>query len=296
MIDFVGGQEDLSVGTLRAIGDPYARIREDKLRMLRAIRFAARYEFALEQATRQAIVESSEGIHLVSGERIGAELEKILEHPNRQWACSELESCGLFKQIAAELLPLEQKELFAAMPKIPLPLPVVLASMVHPWGQKGTQARAIDRIDTNDWKSTLETIKLRWKLSNEAIESTSVCIEASSAICMPSQYAWSQVQPRLLRGWVQESVLLAERLTALRGWSDEGLTRCRSKLAQPAQEWNPPPWIDGSDLIRAGLKPGPAFGKLLSQARSMQLDEQLTSKQMAKEWLSEQIDRMGGGQ
>jgi len=116
VIDFVGGQSDLGNRLLRAIGDPYARINEDKLRMLRAIRFAARYSLELDPATRKAIEESASGIQRVSGERIGMELSKILEHPNRQWAWSELARCGLLEHIAPELLPVDQAELFLQLP------------------------------------------------------------------------------------------------------------------------------------------------------------------------------------
>ena len=296
VIDYVGGQEDLASQVLRAIGDPYARISEDKLRMLRAIRFASRYSFALESSTRLAIQESSEGIKLVSGERIGMELEKILEHPNRLWAWHQLDACGLLKHIAAELLPLSSCELFASLPKEPLPLAVVLASLVHPWGQIGVNTRDQKLIDAPCWRSTLETIQHRWKLPNETCESACTCIEASSVIANSDNLAWSQVQPKLLRGWIDESVLLAECLNALRQWPTDGIQNCMQRLAQPIQEWNPPPWITGSDLIQAGLRPGPVFGKLLAQARSMQLDGKLTNQQMAIDWLRAQIEKTASGQ
>lgn len=296
VIDYVGGQEDLASQVLRAIGDPYARISEDKLRMLRAIRFASRYSFALESSTRLAIQESSAGIKLVSGERIGMELEKILEHPNRHWAWHQLDACGLLKHIAAELLPLSSCELFASLPKEPLPLAVVLASLVHPWGQIGVNTRDQKLIDAPCWRSILETIQHRWKLPNELFESACICVEASGVIANSDNLAWSQVQPKLLRGWIDESVLLAECLNALRQWPTDGIQNCKQRLAQPIQEWNPPPWINGSDLIQAGLRPGPVFGKLLAQARSMQLDGKLTNQQMAIDWLRAQIEKTASGQ
>ncbi|MFN9345317.1 MAG: hypothetical protein ACK6DQ_01890, partial [Planctomycetota bacterium] len=93
-----------------------------------------------------------------------------------------------------------------------------------------------------------------------------------------------------------ESVLLAECLNALRQWPTDGIQNCKQRLAQPIQEWNPPPWITGSDLIQAGLRPGPVFGKLLAQARSMQLDGKLTNQQMAIDWLRAQIEKTASGQ
>ena len=91
-------------------------------------------------------------------------------------------------------------------------------------------------------------------------------------------------------------MFLAEQLCQIRQWSFAGIEQCRKRLSDPDREWNPAPWINGSDLIQAGLKPSPAFGKLLSQARSMQLDGQLESQSMAMEWLKDQIGRIVGGQ
>src|SRR6185503_7202664 len=83
VIDFVGGQADLAGRVIRAIGDPRARFAEDKLRLLRAVRFAARYDFTLEAATRQAVVEMAPQVTMVSAERIAAEMRMMLTHPAR---------------------------------------------------------------------------------------------------------------------------------------------------------------------------------------------------------------------
>src|SRR3954470_5971345 len=83
VIDFVGGQEDLARRVVRAIGDPLARIAEDKLRMLRAVRFAARFDFAIEDKTLAAIKQQARELIIVSAERVATELRLILTHPNR---------------------------------------------------------------------------------------------------------------------------------------------------------------------------------------------------------------------
>lgn len=296
VIDFVQGQEDLAKHLLRAIGDPYARISEDKLRMLRAIRFASRYGFALEERTQKALRESSHGIRLVSGERIGMELEKILEHPNRAWAWSQLDACGLLEHIAPEMRPIQDRKLLDALPNEPLALPLVLAALAHPWGVRETKTRDLNLITQTLWRTCLEAIQQRWKLPNDVIESACICVEASAALAKSEELAWSEVQPKLLRGWIDESIVLAQHLCETKHWPTVGIDRCMERVADPAQEWNPAPWITGSDLIQAGLKPGPAFGKLLSQARAMQLDGQLTSAPMALEWLREQTERITNAQ
>ena len=83
VIDYVDGQKDLRRRLVRAIGDPRARIAEDKLRMLRAVRFAATYEFELEAATLHAVRDMAAEIDVVSAERIGAEIRRMLEHATR---------------------------------------------------------------------------------------------------------------------------------------------------------------------------------------------------------------------
>lgn len=95
IIDYVGGQADLSTGVIRAIGVPADRFAEDRLRMLRAVRFAARFGYAIDEATRRAIVTTPHPLLGVSRERVGIELRKMLATPGRARAVLELESLGL---------------------------------------------------------------------------------------------------------------------------------------------------------------------------------------------------------
>src|SRR5436190_9503965 len=91
IIDYVGGQKDLAAKVIRAIGDPHARLREDRLRMLRAVRFAARFGFAIEQETADAIRECASELVGVSRERIGQEVKRMLCDPNRAVAAWEMQ-------------------------------------------------------------------------------------------------------------------------------------------------------------------------------------------------------------
>src|SRR5262249_59818730 len=99
VIDYVGGQADLRARVRRAIGDPRARFREDKLRLVRAVRFAARFGFPIEPETAAAIHEMAPEITVVSAERIAEELRKILVHPGRAWALRQMDELGLLRQI-----------------------------------------------------------------------------------------------------------------------------------------------------------------------------------------------------
>ncbi|MDX1946089.1 MAG: CCA tRNA nucleotidyltransferase, partial [Pirellulaceae bacterium] len=106
VIDYVGGQDDLARGVIRAIGDPAQRIAEDKLRMLRAVRFAARFDFALDEGTLAAIRRQASELVIVSAERIAAEMRLMLIHPNRARAAAMLHVAGLLEVILPEALGL----------------------------------------------------------------------------------------------------------------------------------------------------------------------------------------------
>src|SRR5205814_1872900 len=95
VIDFVGGEQDLRQGVVRAIGDPRARFTEDKLRMLRAVRFTAILDFRLDDQTRAAIAEMAAQVKVVSAERIADEMRTMLVHSERARAVELLLSTGL---------------------------------------------------------------------------------------------------------------------------------------------------------------------------------------------------------
>jgi hypothetical protein len=104
-----------------------------------------------------------------------------------------------------------------------------------------------------------------------------------------TQHPWSCIQPLLTSPWVEHALDIAEATTALKGVPATGIAYCRSRLKEPVEQWDPRPWLDGSDLIRAGLRPGPDFSKILSEARSKQLDNELPSREAAIDWLEGQI-------
>lgn len=291
VIDFVGGQADLQAKTLRAIGNPADRIREDRLRMLRAVRFAARYEFEIDPDTLRAIIQSAPGINLVSGERIGNELTRILEHPNRNTAWQLLNASHLNEHLAPEIP--SKCPLFHDLPKSHCPFPLVLASLLHPWCTSRLPtpiSRPSLALNENDkLKVHLAALRNRWKLSNAVAHDTLTCINTSKWMVHADLFPWSAVQPNLLEGQHAESLVLAELLCSLHNWPRLGIERCTTQLDLPVEIWNPPPLLLGEDLIQAGLKPSPLFGKLLQQSRALQLDQSLISKDQALAWLHEQI-------
>lgn len=293
IIDFVDGQSDLKNCILRAIGNPNDRIREDHLRMLRAVRFAARYELQLDPITQIAIRDSAPLISKVSGERIGNELTRILEHPNRTLAWNLLNSCELLPHLAPELP--QHSLLFDALPAKHSELPLILAALLHPWAPPQFPLNHLppDLSPTPDAsQNSVEIIQSRWKLPNSVTDATHTCIRTSQWITSTHRHPWSAVQPNLLKGWHSESITLAQTLCKLHNWTTDGIEQCLAKLNSAESSWNPPPLIVGTDLIQAGLQPSPLFGKLLLQARQLQLDEQLPSKEHALRWLQSQLPNL----
>ncbi|HMB05430.1 MAG TPA: CCA tRNA nucleotidyltransferase, partial [Isosphaeraceae bacterium] len=117
VIDFVGGQADLKNRILRAIGDPEARFLEDKLRLIRAVRFAARFDLAIEPATRVALRAMASQIAVVSAERIAQELRRMLVHESRAQAIDLAMETGLVAVVLPSLVPM--KGIFQGKPMQP---------------------------------------------------------------------------------------------------------------------------------------------------------------------------------
>ena len=105
VIDYVGGKRDLAAGLIRAIGEPRQRFREDKLRMLRAVRFAATFGFALEAQTRNTICEMAAEVTVVSAERIAVEMRRMLVSPGRSVAAGLLLETHLAEAVLPEVVP-----------------------------------------------------------------------------------------------------------------------------------------------------------------------------------------------
>src|SRR6201997_3274943 len=103
VLDFVGGRDDLKAGIIRTIGDPEHRFAEDKLRMLRAVRFAARFEYRIEPETFSAIQKLAEQIRVVSRERLRDELTRMLTEGHARRAFQMLDESGLLRQVLPEI-------------------------------------------------------------------------------------------------------------------------------------------------------------------------------------------------
>lgn len=288
VIDYVGGRDDLSRGLIRAIGNADARIAEDKLRMLRAVRFAARFGFAMEAATEAALARHYAELSVVSGERMSAEMHKTLITQGREFALRTWASTGLLKV----LLP-EVAQLWTSLeePTCALLRAVEAQSWIGPLSAilfplyAGTADRSsfIARIGAD--------LKGRLKLSNDEVNELQLALGAQDVLASADRLLWSQVQPYLTNPAIQPGLDLMAARVACGDVAQRQLDWVQQRLAWSDEKLNPPTLIGGRDLQSLGLRPGPQFKQLLTQVRDAQLDGELNSPAAALQWLRDQIDR-----
>ena len=268
VLDFVGGQDDLKAKRIRAIGLADQRIEEDKLRMLRGVRFAAKYQFELEGKTLAAIQQRATDISVVSNERIGAEMQRMLTDPNRAAAVKLLRQANLL----AEVVPNGQQ----------------LYDSEEKWQQ------TLDRLATLQATNfcAAATILLkpifnsvganmvmkRWKLSNDQRKAIQFVDRNYNILAESVSRRWSVVQPLLLSPYIDTAVAVVLACGAA-----ESAAFLQERLNWPAEKLNPKPLLTGQDLIQAGISPGPTFKAMLDECRSKQLDGELETKEQAIE-------------
>ncbi len=279
--DYVGGERDLRNKVLRAIGNPEERFTEDKLRILRAVRMAARFELDIEPYTLAAMQRMADQIQVVSAERITEELRKILKHTNRERGVRELVSLGLLKVIIPEMTGVNAPPYRVFPPDASFELG--FARML--WGVK---------------TETVTTICRRLRLSNPEIERVVWLCKNRGMLAVAHKTRKSQLFPLLAHPGIHELVLLHESdgcdlgfqmLHEYEGRQPGQIDEVRQLLRDHSPEhFNPPPLLTGDDLKAIGLKPGPLFKKLLDEVRALQLDGVLKTRQEAEEIIRERVD------
>jgi tRNA nucleotidyltransferase/poly(A) polymerase len=285
IIDYVGGEADLRAGVVRAIGDPAARFAEDKLRLLRAVRFAAALSFRIEPATLSAIQATAAEVAVVSGERIGAEMRRLLSHGTRRRGVELLAEAKLIEPVLPEL-----------------------ASAAHDDDPRWRCAlERLERLSTESFSAALAALLVdtvaadglrplvdRWKLSNKESAAVRWILEQLPSLREARSLPWPRLQRILTHERATDLVAVAE---ADLPPGDDGVARCREVLSRPASQWNPPPLVTGDDLVEAGLSPGRRFAEVLERLRDEQLLGKLTSREAslaaAKAWIEQRSDASG---
>lgn len=330
VIDFVGGVADLQRKLVRAIGDPQARFGEDKLRLLRAVRIAATFDFALEEATQAAIVEFAPTVTSVSPERIAQELRLMFVDAHRARAAELLRETGLLAAILPEagdagysseswrrtLAMLER----LSEPGFPLALATLLSGLApsdsgpgpatdpHPnplpkgegdlapsGGLAGPRTDPHSNPLSKGEGELAEAIGRRWRLSNKEIGGARWLIEHRNSLSAALSMPWPRLQRLLISEGIEDLLALHEADALASGAGIEHVTKCRELLRLPEEELNPPPLVTGDDLIRHGIASGKQFKPLLELLRDAQLEKRVADKQsalaLADRLLAEGLDR-----
>ena len=310
LIDFVGGRPDLESRILRAIGDPVARFREDKLRLLRAVRFAARFGYEIHPATWDALCVHATDIHAVSAERIREELVKILAHPNRVRGFDLLDRSGLLREILPEIEALkgcEQPAQFhpegdvfvhtRAMLELLAPdasATLCLAVLFHDIGKPPTfryhahedriRFSGHDRVGAEMTERVME----RLRFSRAEIERVSETVRQHMVFKDVRNMRTARLKRFMAREGFDEELEL-HRVDCASSHGDlDNHVFLQAKAGEFANEpLIPPPLVTGHDLMALGWKPGPHFGNVLEAVQTAQLEGTLTTTEQALAWVKE---------
>lgn len=314
VIDYVGGRADLDAKVLRAIGDPEARFGEDKLRLLRAVRFAARFGLAIDPRTLAALRAMAPQVKAVSAERIAQELRRMLVHESRAQAFDLALVVGLVKAVLPPLAAI--RGLFQGKPVQPegdlwdhtmlvlklLPpdpsFTLAFAALLHDVGKPPTKAIHNGRLSFHNHEQVGSRIAndlcRMLKLSNVERERVCWLVEYHQYLGEAKRLREAKLKRVLSQPGIDE-LLALHRADALASFGDASqIDYCEYYLReQPAGPINPPPLLTGHDLARHGLAPGPHFALILEKIRELQLDRIVNSKREALEWLDRQLREKG---
>jgi poly(A) polymerase len=306
VLDFVGGRKDLDAGIIRTIGRPALRFAEDKLRMLRAVRFAARFDYTIEPETFSAIQKVASGIDQVSRERVRDELTKMLTEGHAREAFLLLDETSLLQKILPEISAMKgvqqppefhpEGDVFVhtllLLQELPHPCPPALAwgALLHDVGKPPTFRVAPDRIRFDNHVDVgvkmAEAICRRLRFSNDATEQILALVANHMRFAQVSRMKDSTFK-KFVRMPHFEDHLELHRLDCQSSHRDLTSYRfTRERIAAiPPETIRPVPLISGDDLIAAGYLPGPSFKKILSLVEDAQLEGRLESKDGAMEYV-----------
>ena len=304
VLDFVGGRADLSAGIIRAIGDPERRFQEDKLRMLRAVRFATRFGYTIDPPTFAAIQKLAPMIHQVSRERVRDELTKMLTEGHARQAFELLDQSGLLKEVLPEITRMhgvEQPPQFhpegdvwvhtmMLLERLPANCSRALAwgALLHDVGKPPTFRVAPDRIRFDGHVEVgvrmAHEICRRLNFSNDDTEQ----IEALVANHMRFKDV-ERMKPATLKRFLRmpqfDQHMELHRMDCLASHGDLGLYEYAAEKLRtiPPEEIRPEPLITGDDLINLGYAPGPRFKEILARVEDAQLEGKIHSREEAVE-------------
>jgi tRNA nucleotidyltransferase/poly(A) polymerase len=315
VIDFVGGRVDLEAHFIRAIGDPTQRFAEDRLRILRAVRFATVLGFEIESATWKALMRSADKINEISAERIREELVRIFLSPQRVRGWDLLDASGLMRATLPEIEAMKgcqqppqfhpegdvfrHTRLMLGLLPEEVSVPLVLSVLFHDIGKPPTASvdenRRIrfnghDRIGAE----MTEEIMQRLRFSRAEIDATVEAVQQHMVFKDVPRMRIAKLKRFMARPTFADELELHRVDCASSHRMMENydfLVRKREEFAN--EPIIPPPLVRGDDLLALGLKPGPRIGEILEAVETRQLEGELRSREEALAWLKREYS-LGG--
>ena len=307
VIDFVGGRADLEARLVRAIGEPAERFAEDRLRMLRAVRFATTLGFEIEARTWDALVKSAPAIAEISAERIREELVRIFMSPHRARGWDLLDASGLMRVVLPELEAMkgcEQPPQFhpegdvfkhtrIMLELLPneTSLPLVLSVLFHDIGKPPTSSvdengrirfNGHDRVGAE----MTEALMQRLRFSRAEIDATVEAVRQHMVFKDVPRMRIAKLKRFMARPTFADELELHRVDCASSHGMLDNYEFLQEKRAEFANEpIIPPPLVRGDDLKALGLKPGPQFGEILEAVETRQLEGALRTREEALEWV-----------
>jgi tRNA nucleotidyltransferase/poly(A) polymerase len=310
IIDLVGGQADIAAKLIRAIGEPGKRFTEDRLRMLRAVRFAAVLDYQIDKATWDALVANAPSINQISAERIRDELVRIFVSPNRLRGWDLLDASGLMSAILPELEAMKgvlQPEQFhpegdvfvhtrlmlSLLPET-VSVSLVFAVLFHDVAKPITaRVDETGRIRFNEHDrigaEMTEAIMRRLRFSGDEIERTVEMVRQHMVFKDVPNMRVAKLKRFMARPSFNEELELhrVDCESSHRMLDNyEFLLRKREEFA--SEPIIPPPLMRGDDLIALGLQPGPKFGEILEAIETRQLEGTLRTRDEAFAWVKQE--------
>lgn len=287
VIDYVGGRADLESGVLRAIGDAQHRFAEDHLRMLRALRFAARFDLTIEASTAEAIRRDAHLLPRISGERIADELRRMLTPPTRRRAIREVwtnDLVGYALGIKLHNVPLrEERSLAMALPAAEVGFPTALLCLAIDvrWHAGGAKHDILGNLAPTETSKIVSGLRSTLKLSNEEADEMSTASRLAHVLLNSRDWPVAMVKRTLANRYARSMRLLLEALSRT-GVASERIGQIDARLEEFRNaDCAPAPLLTGDHLVSAGFSPGPAFKRVLDEVYDAQLEGRIVSQEEA---------------